>query len=56
MSFQINIKKKALKFVSRLDRKEKERLRRALLSLKDYPVPVKVLMLPKSQVKRILTA
>jgi len=47
MSFQVNIKKKALKFVSRLDRKEKERLREALLLLKDYPVPVKVLDVAK---------
>ena len=34
MSFQVNIKKKALKFVSRLDKKDRENLRKALLLLK----------------------
>lgn len=47
MSFQVNIKRKALKFVSKLDKKDKERLRKALLLLKDDPVPIKLLDITK---------
>ncbi|RMF90516.1 MAG: type II toxin-antitoxin system RelE/ParE family toxin [Methanobacteriota archaeon] len=47
MSFQVNIKRKALKFVSKLDKKEKQRLEKALLLLKEDPVPVKSLDVTK---------
>ncbi len=47
MSFQVNIKKKALKFVSKLDKKDKERLRKALLLLKEDPIPIKLLDVAK---------
>ncbi|WP_456475127.1 type II toxin-antitoxin system RelE family toxin [Candidatus Pyrohabitans sp.] len=47
MSFQVNIKKKALKFVSKLDSKDKDRLRKALLLLKGDPIPIKLLDVAK---------
>ena len=47
MSFQVNIKKKSLKFVSKLDKKDKERLRKALLLLKEDPIPIKLLDVAK---------
>ncbi len=47
MSFQVNIKRKALKFLSKLDKKDKEKLRKALLLLKEDPVPIKLLDITK---------
>ena len=47
MSFEVNIKKKALKFVSRLDKKHRENLEKELLLLKDDPVPIKLLDITK---------
>ncbi len=47
MSFQVDIKKKAIKFVSKLDKRERERLLKALLLLKEDPVPVRLLDISK---------
>jgi len=47
MSFQVNIKKKALKFVSTLDRKNRGKLEKVLLLLKEDPVPIKLLDIAK---------
>lgn len=47
MSFRVNIKKKALKFVSTLDKKDRKKLEKALLLLKEDPVPIKLLDITK---------
>lgn len=47
MSFQVSIKRKALKFVSSLDKKDKKKLKKALLLLKEDPVPVKLIDISK---------
>jgi mRNA-degrading endonuclease RelE of RelBE toxin-antitoxin system len=38
MNFEINIKNKSLKFISSLQKKDRERLKEAILVLKDDPV------------------
>ncbi len=43
----MKIKKKALKFVLKLDKNEKYKLRKALLLLKEDPVPIKSLDITK---------
>ncbi len=47
MSFEINIKDKSLKFISSLKKSERERLKEAILVLKDEPVPIKYLDIAK---------
>lgn len=47
MSFELRIKKKALKFISSLRREEREKLKEAFLVLKSDPVPVKLLDIAK---------
>jgi mRNA interferase RelE/StbE len=47
MSFEINIKDKSLKFISSLQKSERERLKEAILVLKDEPVPIKYLDIAK---------
>ncbi|MEE8167299.1 MAG: type II toxin-antitoxin system RelE/ParE family toxin [Candidatus Hydrothermarchaeales archaeon] len=47
MSFQVNIKRKALKFVSKLDKRDRKKLGKALLLLKEDPVPIKFLDITK---------
>ncbi len=42
MSFEVKIKKTALKFISGLDKSARERILKALLLLKEDPVPVKM--------------
>jgi mRNA-degrading endonuclease RelE of RelBE toxin-antitoxin system len=53
MTFEINIKSKSLKFISSLEKHEKERLREAIFTLKEDPVPIKSLDIAKLKVKRI---
>ncbi len=47
MSFEINIKDKSLKFISSLQKRDRERLKEAILVLKDDPVPIKSLDIAK---------
>ncbi len=47
MTFEINIKGKFLKFISSLQKHDKERLKEAILVLKEDPVPIKSLEITK---------
>ncbi len=47
MTFEINIKGKSLKFISSLQKHDKERLKEAILVLKEDPVPIKSLDITK---------
>ena len=47
MNFEINIKDKSLKFISSLQIKDRERLKEAMLVLKEDPVPIKSLDITK---------
>ncbi len=47
MTFEINIKDKSLKFISSLQKHNRERLKEAILVLKEDPVPVKSLDITK---------
>lgn len=47
MTFEINIKGKSLKFISSLQKHDRERLKEAILVLKEDPVPVKSLDIAK---------
>jgi len=47
MTFDINIKEKSLKFISSLQKKDRERLKEAILVLKEEPVPIKFLDIAK---------
>jgi len=47
MNFEINIKDKSLKFISSLQKKDRERLKEAILVLKEDPVPIKFLDITK---------
>ncbi len=47
MSFEINIKDKSLKFISSLQKYDRERLKEAIFVLKDDPVPIKSLDIAK---------
>ena len=47
MIFEINIKDKSLKFISSLQKNERERLKEAILVLKEDPVPIKSLDITK---------
>ncbi len=47
MSFEINIKDKSLKFISSLQKRDRERLKEAILVLKNDPVPIKSLDIAK---------
>ncbi|MFZ2410611.1 MAG: type II toxin-antitoxin system RelE/ParE family toxin [Candidatus Methanoperedens sp.] len=47
MSFEINIKDKSLKFISSLQKHDRERLKEAILVLKNDPVPIKSLDIAK---------
>jgi len=47
MTFEINIKDKSLKFISTLQKHDRERLKEAILVLKEDPVPVKSLDITK---------
>lgn len=47
MTFEIRIKDKPLKFISSLQKSDRERLKVAILVLKDEPVPVKSLDVAK---------
>ncbi len=47
MTFEINIKGKPLKFISSLQKYDRERLKEAILILKEDPVPIKSLDITK---------
>ena len=47
MSFEINIKEKSLKFISSLQKRDRERLKEAILVLKEDTVPIKSLDIAK---------
>ncbi|VVB89204.1 Uncharacterised protein [uncultured archaeon] len=47
MTFEINIKGKPLKFISSLQKHDRERLKEAILVLKEDPVPIKSLDIAK---------
>ncbi len=47
MTFDINIKKTSLKFLSSLQKHDRERLKEAILVLKEDPVPIKSLDIVK---------
>ncbi len=47
MTFEINIKGKSLKFISSLQKHDRERLKEAILVLKNDPVPIKSLDITK---------
>ena len=47
MSFEIKIKDRALKFISSLQKEERERLKEVIFVLKDDPVPFKSLDVAK---------
>ncbi len=47
MNFEINIKDKSFKFISSLQIKDRERLKEAMLVLKEDPVPIKSLDITK---------
>ena len=47
MIFEINIKDKSLKFISSLQKHDRERLKEAILVLKEDPVPIKSLDITK---------
>ena len=47
MNFEINIKDKSLKFISSLQKKDRERLKEAILVLKEDPIPIKSLDIVK---------
>ena len=47
MTFEINIKGKSLKFISSLQKHDRERLKEAILVLKKDPVPIKSLDITK---------
>lgn len=47
MTFEIKIKDRALKFISSLQKEEREKLKEILLVLKDDPVPFKSLDIAK---------
>ncbi|MBU4373273.1 MAG: type II toxin-antitoxin system RelE/ParE family toxin [Euryarchaeota archaeon] len=47
MSFEINIKDKSLIFISSLQKRDRERLKEAILVLKNDPVPIKSLDIAK---------
>ncbi len=47
MTFDVNIKEKSLKFVSSLQKHDRERLKEAIFILKEDPVPIKSLDVAK---------
>ena len=47
MTFDLNIKEKSLKFISSLQKHDKERLKEAIFILKDDPIPIKSLDIAK---------
>ncbi len=47
MTFEINIKGKSLKFISSLQKHDREHLKEAILVLKEEPVPIKSLDITK---------
>ncbi len=47
MTFEINIKDKSLKFISSLQKHDRERLKEAIFVLKEEPVPIKSLDISK---------
>lgn len=47
MSFEVNIKEKSLKFISSLQKRDRERLQEAILALREDPVPIKSLDIAK---------
>jgi len=47
MNFEINIKDQSFKFISSLQMKDRERLKEAMLVLKEDPVPIKSLDITK---------
>ena len=47
MTFEINIKDKSLKFISSLQKHDRERLKEAILVLKEDPVPIRSLDITK---------
>ncbi len=47
MTFEINIKEKSLKFISSLQKHDRERLKKAIFILKTDPIPVRYLDIAK---------
>ena len=43
MTFDINIKEKSLKFISSLEKHDRERLKDAIFILKEDPIPIRSL-------------
>jgi mRNA-degrading endonuclease RelE of RelBE toxin-antitoxin system len=56
MTFEINIKGKSLKFISSLQKHDRERLKEAILVLKEDPVPIKSLDITKLKGEKISIA
>ena len=53
MTFDINIKEKSLKFISSLEKHDRERLKDAIFILKEDPIPIRSLDIAKLKGKRI---
>ena len=47
MTFEINIKEKSLKFISSLQKQDRERLKKAIFILKTDPIPIRSLDIAK---------
>ena len=47
MTFEINIKEKSLKFISSLQKHDRERLKKAVFILKNDPIPIRSLDIAK---------
>ena len=47
MTFDVNIKEKSLKFISSLEKHDRERLRDVIFILKEYPIPINSLDIAK---------
>jgi len=47
MTFEINIKEKSLKFISSLQKHDRERLKKAIFILKTDPIPIRSLDIAK---------
>jgi len=56
MTFEINIKGKSLKFISSLQKHDKEHLREAIFVLKDDPIPIRSLDIAKLKGEKISIA
>ena len=53
MTFGINIKEKSLKFISSLQKQDRERLKKAIFVLKTDPIPIRSLDIAKLKGEKI---